>query len=120
VLRYGAFYGPGTSLAPGEEQFELVGRRKSPLVGDGGRVWSFIHIADAAEATAGAAASMDQHACRRRPVRDCLWAIAATLSMTLVACNVVSGLILELALSRSCGPLKGSARRSDQSEAPRW
>jgi nucleoside-diphosphate-sugar epimerase len=51
VLRYGVFYGPGTSLAPGEEQFELVRRRKFPLVGDGGGVWSFIHIADAAEAT---------------------------------------------------------------------
>jgi hypothetical protein len=36
VLRYGAFYGPGTSLAPGEEQFELVRKRKFPLVGDGG------------------------------------------------------------------------------------
>jgi nucleoside-diphosphate-sugar epimerase len=54
VLRYGAFYGPGTSLAPGEEQFELVDRRKFPLVGDGGAVWSFIHIADAAEATVAA------------------------------------------------------------------
>src|ERR671921_683816 len=51
VLRYGVFYGPGTSLAPGEEQFELVRRRKFPLVGDGGGVWSFIHVADAAEAT---------------------------------------------------------------------
>ena len=54
VLRYGAFYGPGTSLAPGEEQFELVRRRKFPLVGDGGGVWSFIHVADAAEATVAA------------------------------------------------------------------
>jgi nucleoside-diphosphate-sugar epimerase len=54
VLRYGAFYGPGTSLAPGEEQFELVRKRKFPLVGDGGGVWSFIHIADAAEATVAA------------------------------------------------------------------
>jgi nucleoside-diphosphate-sugar epimerase len=54
VLRYGAFYGPGTSLAPGAEQFELVRRRKFPLVGDGGGVWSFIHIADAAEATLAA------------------------------------------------------------------
>jgi nucleoside-diphosphate-sugar epimerase len=54
VLRYGAFYGPGTSLAPGEEQFELIRRRKFPLVGDGGGVWSFIHIADAAEATVAA------------------------------------------------------------------
>jgi nucleoside-diphosphate-sugar epimerase len=54
VLRYGVFYGPGTSLAPGAEQFELVRRRKFPLVGDGGGVWSFIHIADAAEATVAA------------------------------------------------------------------
>jgi nucleoside-diphosphate-sugar epimerase len=54
VLRYGAFYGPGTSLALGQEQFELVRRRKFPLVGDGGGVWSFIHIADAADATVAA------------------------------------------------------------------
>jgi nucleoside-diphosphate-sugar epimerase len=54
LLRYGALYGPGTSMAPGEEQFELVRRRKFPLVGDGGGVWSFIHVADAAEATVAA------------------------------------------------------------------
>jgi nucleoside-diphosphate-sugar epimerase len=54
VLRYGGFYGPGTSLAPGAEQVELVRRRKFPLVGDGSGVWSFIHIADAAEATVAA------------------------------------------------------------------
>jgi nucleoside-diphosphate-sugar epimerase len=54
VLRYGAFYGPGTSLTAGEEQFELVRKRKFPLVGDGGGVWSFIHVADAAEATVAA------------------------------------------------------------------
>ena len=54
VLRYGVFYGPGTSLAPGEEQFELIRRRKFPVVGDGGAVWSFIHVADAAEATVAA------------------------------------------------------------------
>ena len=53
VLRYGAFYGPGTGLAPGE-QFELVRKRKFPLVGDGGGVWSFIHVGDAAEATVAA------------------------------------------------------------------
>jgi len=54
VLRYGAFYGPGTSLAPGAEQSEMVRKRKFPLVGDGGGVWSFIHVADAAEATVAA------------------------------------------------------------------
>jgi nucleoside-diphosphate-sugar epimerase len=54
VLRYGAFYGPGTSMAPGGEQLEIVRKRKFPLIGDGGGVWSFIHIADAAEATVAA------------------------------------------------------------------
>jgi nucleoside-diphosphate-sugar epimerase len=54
VLRYGVFYGPGTSLAPGEQQLELIRRRKFPLVGDGAGVWSFIHVADAAEATLAA------------------------------------------------------------------
>jgi nucleoside-diphosphate-sugar epimerase len=54
VLRYGAFYGPGTSMSRGGEQFELVRRRKFPLVGDGGGVFSFIHVADAADATVAA------------------------------------------------------------------
>ena len=54
VLRYGALYGPGTSMAPGAEQLELVRKRKFPLVGDAGGVWSFIHVADAAEATVAA------------------------------------------------------------------
>ncbi len=54
VLRYGAFYGPGTSMAPGSEQFEMILKRKFPVVGDGGGVWSFVHIADAADATVAA------------------------------------------------------------------
>jgi nucleoside-diphosphate-sugar epimerase len=54
VLRYGAFYGPGTSMAPGEDQFEMVRKRKFPVVGDGNGVWSFIHVADAADATVAA------------------------------------------------------------------
>jgi nucleoside-diphosphate-sugar epimerase len=54
VLRYGGLYGPGTGLAPGAEQWELVRARKFPLVGDGGGVWSFTHIEDAASATVAA------------------------------------------------------------------
>jgi nucleoside-diphosphate-sugar epimerase len=54
VLRYGGFYGPGTSLAPGAEQVELVRKRKFPQVGNGAGVWSFIHVADAADATVAA------------------------------------------------------------------
>jgi nucleoside-diphosphate-sugar epimerase len=54
ALRYGGFYGPGTSLAPGEPQVELVRKRRFPIVGDGAGVWSFIHIEDAASATVAA------------------------------------------------------------------
>ena len=54
VLRYGAFYGPGTSMSPGGEQFEMLRKRKFPVVGDGRGIWSFVHIADAAEATVAA------------------------------------------------------------------
>jgi nucleoside-diphosphate-sugar epimerase len=55
VLRYGGFYGPGTSLGPeGGEQVELIRKRKFPVVGDGAGVWSFVHIEDAAEATVAA------------------------------------------------------------------
>jgi len=55
VLRYGGFYGPGTSLGPeGGETVELIRKRKFPVVGDGAGVWSFIHIEDAAEATVAA------------------------------------------------------------------
>lgn len=36
VLRYGGFYGPGTSMAPGGEMYELIRKRKFPLVGNGG------------------------------------------------------------------------------------
>lgn len=54
VLRYGGLYGPGTSLTPGSEQFEMVRRRKLPVVGNGAGIWSFVHVADAAEATVAA------------------------------------------------------------------
>ena len=52
VLRYGGFYGPGTSLTAGSEMAEVIRKRQMPIVGGGRGVWSFIHIEDAAEATA--------------------------------------------------------------------
>jgi nucleoside-diphosphate-sugar epimerase len=54
VLRYGGFYGPGTNMAPGGELFEMIRKRRFPLIGDGGGVWSFVHISDAADATVAA------------------------------------------------------------------
>jgi 2-alkyl-3-oxoalkanoate reductase len=50
VLRYGNFYGPGAS----EPLVELIRKRRFPIVGDGAGVWSWIHLDDAAAATAAA------------------------------------------------------------------
>jgi nucleoside-diphosphate-sugar epimerase len=50
ILRYGNFYGPGAS----ESLIEMVKKRKMPLVGDGGGVWSWIHLDDAASAAVAA------------------------------------------------------------------
>jgi nucleoside-diphosphate-sugar epimerase len=54
VLRYGAFYGRGTSvsLAPDAVMAAPIRKRQFPIIGDGGGVWSHIHIEDAAAATA--------------------------------------------------------------------
>jgi nucleoside-diphosphate-sugar epimerase len=56
VLRYGGFYGPGTSisLAPDAVMAAPIRKRRFPIVGDGGGVWSHVHIADAAAATVAA------------------------------------------------------------------
>jgi nucleoside-diphosphate-sugar epimerase len=56
ALRYGGFYGPGTSvsLAPDAQMAGPIRKRRFPIVGDGGGVWSFIHVEDAAAATVAA------------------------------------------------------------------
>jgi nucleoside-diphosphate-sugar epimerase len=54
VLRYGAFYGPGTDLGAGGSMLEMVRKRRLPLVGGGAGVFSLIYIADAAGATVAA------------------------------------------------------------------
>jgi nucleoside-diphosphate-sugar epimerase len=56
ALRYGGFYGPGTSvsLAPDAVMAAPIRKRQFPIVGDGGGVWSHVHIEDAAAATAAA------------------------------------------------------------------
>ena len=51
VLRYGSFYGPGTS---GAWMLDQVRKHRLPIIGTGGAVWSFIHIDDVATATLGA------------------------------------------------------------------
>jgi nucleoside-diphosphate-sugar epimerase len=54
VLRYGQFYGPGTYFDRGESIAEQIRKRRFPLVGRASGVFSFIHVDDAADATAAA------------------------------------------------------------------
>src|SRR6185369_4189789 len=54
VLRYGSFYGPGTSIGPEAPLLEDIRQRRMPVVGKGTGYWSFIHIDDAASATLAA------------------------------------------------------------------
>jgi 2-alkyl-3-oxoalkanoate reductase len=54
VLRYGTFYGPGTSFGRDGLHVGEIRRRRFPIVGDGGGVWSFVHVDDAARATVDA------------------------------------------------------------------
>jgi 2-alkyl-3-oxoalkanoate reductase len=50
VLRYGSFYGPGTS----DFLLDAVRKRRLPVIGGGTGIWSFTEITDAAAATIAA------------------------------------------------------------------
>ncbi len=50
VLRYGAFYGPGTGVFD-RSMLDQIRHRRVPLIGDGAGWWSFLHVEDAASAT---------------------------------------------------------------------
>jgi nucleoside-diphosphate-sugar epimerase len=56
ALRYGGFYGPGTSIAldPPGSVVDAIRKRRFPVIGGGTGIWSFIHIEDAATATVAA------------------------------------------------------------------
>jgi nucleoside-diphosphate-sugar epimerase len=54
ALRYGFFYGPGTWYTSADDMGEQVRQRHVPIIGKGEGVWSFVHIEDAAAATAAA------------------------------------------------------------------
>jgi len=53
-LRYGFFYGPGTWYTREGDMGDQVRQQQVPIIGEGQGVYSFVHIDDAAEATAAA------------------------------------------------------------------
>ena len=83
VLRYGAFYGPGTGILD-RTMLDQVRRRRVPLIGEANGWWSFVHVDDAAAATVnaitrGAAGIYNIVDDETAPVREWLPALAAML-----------------------------------------
>ncbi len=56
VLRYGSLYGPGTAISSAADATMSgpIRKRRFPIVGGGGGMWSHIHVRDAAAATVAA------------------------------------------------------------------
>ena len=54
ALRYGFFYGPGTWYTREGDMGDQVRQQQVPIIGEGQGVYSFVHIDDAAGATAAA------------------------------------------------------------------
>ena len=54
ALRYGFFYGPGTWFTDDGDIAAQVRQQKYPITGSGQGVWSWVHVEDAAAATAAA------------------------------------------------------------------
>jgi nucleoside-diphosphate-sugar epimerase len=54
VLRFGFWYGPGTSFASDGYSADEFRKRRFPIVGDGGGMFSFCHIDDVVAATIAA------------------------------------------------------------------
>jgi nucleoside-diphosphate-sugar epimerase len=80
ALRYGGFYG-----SPDDVQLDLVRKRRFPIVGDGGGIWSFVHLHDAAVATVLALERGDPGVYNvvddePAPVREWLPALAAAIN----------------------------------------
>lgn len=57
ALRYCGLYGPGTPIASKGGFVESVKKRRFPLSSPGTATWSFVHVHDAATATAAAVES---------------------------------------------------------------
>ena len=53
-MRYGFLYGPGTWYHRNGASAQEIAEGRSPLVGDGGGLWPWLHVDDAASATVAA------------------------------------------------------------------
>jgi 2-alkyl-3-oxoalkanoate reductase len=74
-LRYGFFYGRGTWYSCDGDMGEQVRQQRVPVVGAGQGVWSWVHVEDAAEATAAALACAPgvYNVVDGDPTAQCVW-----------------------------------------------
>ena len=131
VLRYGGFYGPGSGIAPGGEQVELLRRRRFPMIGAGDGVWSFAHTEDAATATLAAIergrAGGIYNVCddEPAPVREWLPFLARSVGappprrIPVWLARMVAGPGAVMMLTESRGASNAKAR-AELGWAPRW
>jgi nucleoside-diphosphate-sugar epimerase len=125
VLRYGMLYGPGAS----DEMVELVRKRRMPIVGDGGGIWSMTHIDDAAGAAVAALLRgqglyniVDDEPA---PVRDILRALADAVGarppsrVPVWLARIVAGEVGVSMLTQVRGSSNAKAKR-ELGWTPRW
>jgi nucleoside-diphosphate-sugar epimerase len=122
VLRYGGFYGPGTSIDTCGEHLELIRKRRFPVGGNGAGVWSLVHVDDAAAATVaaiegGAPGVYNVVDDAPTPIRELLPALAASVGAP--PPRRLPGWLVRLAagpqahamMTRICGASNAKARR---------
>lgn len=133
VLRYGYFYGPGTAISSTGSTGQDVARRRLPVIGGGGGVWSLIHIRDAAAATVAALTMGESGAYNivdDEPARVSEWipALAAALGarpprrIPAFIARPLAGAYGIAAMTRAQGADNGKARRELgwEPEYPSW
>jgi nucleoside-diphosphate-sugar epimerase len=122
ALRYGGFYGPGTALGPGGMMVEAIRKRRFPIVGRGGGVFSFIHIDDVAGAThaaieRGAPGVYNVADDEPAPVSDWLPVLAAALGakpprrLPAWVGRIAAGELLMLMMTQMRGASNAKAKR---------
>ena len=127
VLRYGYFYGPGSSVSREGAMAADVSRRRLPIVGSGAGVWSFIHVADAASATVAALALQGPKVLNvvdDEPARVSEWIPALSEALGAPAPRRVPALVAKLAAG-SYGTAvmtssQGAANAAARAQLPGW
>jgi 2-alkyl-3-oxoalkanoate reductase len=130
ALRYGLFYGPGTSYCEGGSTTAEVRRRRFPVVGRGEGVFSFIHVDDAADATVaavkrGAPGIYDVVDDEPAPLREWLPVFAAAMGarkpmrVPALLARMVAGRQAIGFLARMEGASNGAAK-AELGWQPRW